>query len=96
MENPEISTAPTDEELTSAALECIRVGGPGRDGCIVSIFELLEELEAKFADQFRVSPGQRKLLNLIDSVAADPRVDLVKSYGIEFGWIGERREFADN
>jgi hypothetical protein len=33
---------------------------------------------------------------VIDSVAADPRVDLVKFDGIEFGWMGERPELAAN
>jgi hypothetical protein len=47
-----------------------------------------------FGDQFRLSPEQLRLLDMIDSVAADPRVDLVKFDGIEFGWMGEKSELA--
>jgi hypothetical protein len=96
MENREITTTPTDEEFISAALDFIRVGGPDRDGCIVSIGELLEEWEKKFGDHFRLSPEQWKLLGLIDWVAAEPRVDLIGFDGIGFGWRGETSGFANN
>jgi hypothetical protein len=89
MEHHEMSTTPTGQAIISTAIEFIRVGGQDGDGCIVSVSELFEELEDKFGDQFRLSPEQLKLLDLVESVAADPRVALLSFDGIHFGWAGE-------
>jgi hypothetical protein len=56
-------------------------------GCIVSIWELLEELRGKFGDRLPVSPDNYGVLDLTETLLADPHVDQVPSAGsIEFAW----------
>jgi hypothetical protein len=87
MGHPQMSTTLNDDAIISAAIEFIRVGGHYGDGCVVRFSELFEELEDKFG--VRVSPEQLELLDLIQSVAVDPRVAVISDYGIEFAWAGE-------
>jgi hypothetical protein len=71
-------------DLVAAAREFIRSEG---DGCIVSIDQLLDELSGKFGDRFPVSPDTYEVLDLIETLWADPHVDQVSHSGlIEFAW----------
>ncbi len=57
------------------------------NGCITSIWELLDELSDKLGDRFQVSPDTYKLLDLVETLWADPHVDQVPNTGaIEFAW----------
>jgi hypothetical protein len=72
-------------DVVAAAREFIR-----RDGdCVVSIGRLLDELTDKFGDRFRVSPDVYKVLDLIETLWADPHVDQVPHGWIEFAWSEE-------
>ena len=71
-------------DLVDAAREIIRSQG---DRCIVGISELLEGLSGKFGDRFRISPEMYQLVDLIDTLWADPHIDQVPDTGwIEFAW----------
>jgi hypothetical protein len=96
MQNIETTTTPADDGFMSTALDFIRVGGHDCDGSVVNVFELMEELQNKFGDWFHLSPEQYDLLELIDWVAADPRVDLTGFQGVEFVWRGETSVCANN
>jgi hypothetical protein len=88
MEHLEVNTAPAIETIVSAATAFIRAGGPDGDGCIVTVWDLFEELRNQFGEHFRLSPEQEKLLELLDAVVAKRDVELISSDGIEFGWAG--------
>ncbi len=49
----------TINDYVAAAREFIRNGS---HGCVVSIWELLDELSAKFGDRFNVSPDLHEVL----------------------------------
>ena len=76
--------APND--VVAAAREFIRGEG---NACVVSIWRLLDELTNKFGDRFRVSPDVYKVLDLIETLWADPHVDQVPLGSIEFAWSEE-------
>jgi hypothetical protein len=70
-------------DLVAAAREFIR----GEGGCVVSICQLLDELSDMFGDGFAVSPDTYKVLDLIETLWADPHVDQVPyTESIEFAW----------
>jgi hypothetical protein len=75
----------THDDLVAAARELIRSEG---DGCVVSIWELLDELSDKFGDRFGVSPDTDDVLRLIETLWADPEIHQVPDGWIEFGWNG--------
>ena len=55
--------------------------------CVVSIYQLLDELSGKFGDRFPVSPDTYEVLDLIETLWADPHVDQVPDMGlIWFAW----------
>ena len=71
------------DDVVAAARELIR----NEDGCVVFIGELLEELSGKFDDRFRVSLDMYKVVNLIETLNADPDVRQVTNEGfIQFAW----------
>jgi hypothetical protein len=70
-------------DLVAAARELIRSEG---DACVVSISELLEELNDTFGDRLPVSPDMHKLLNLIETLWDDPHIDHPEAGWIEFAW----------
>jgi hypothetical protein len=71
------------DDVVTAAREFIR----GEGGCVVSICQLLEELSDRFGDQFPVSPNTYEVLDLIETLWADPHVDQVPSMeSIDFSW----------
>jgi hypothetical protein len=84
-----MSVTPNDHvcapDLVAAARESIRREGD----CVVSIWRLLDELTNKFGDRFRVSPDVYKVLDLIETLWADPHVDQVPHGSIEFAWSEE-------
>jgi hypothetical protein len=84
-----MSVTPNDyvatPDLVAAAREFIRREG----GCVVSIWQLLDEMTDKFCDRFRVSPDVYKMLDLIETLWADPHVDQVPHGSIEFAWSEE-------
>jgi len=54
---------------------------------VVSIWQLLDELSGKFGDRFPVSPDTYEVLDLIETLWADPHVDQVPDMGlIWFAW----------
>ncbi len=70
------------DDLVAAAREIIH-----SEDCIVSIFDLLDALSDKFGDRFSVSPDVYTVLNLIETLWADPHVDPVPdTEWIEFTW----------
>lgn len=85
-----MSATPNDHfcapDLVAAARESIR--GEGH-GCVVSIYRLLDDLSEMFGDRFRVSPDVYKVLNLIETLWADPHVDQVPHGSIDFAWSEE-------
>ncbi|MGZ4524858.1 MAG: hypothetical protein ACXVX7_00075 [Mycobacterium sp.] len=69
-------------DVVAAAREFIR-----SEGAVVSICELLDELRNEFGDRFSVSPDTYRVLDLIETVWADPHVDQAPNTGhIEFAW----------
>jgi hypothetical protein len=72
-------------DLVAAAREFIR---SDCDRCVVIIYQLLDELSGKFGDRFDVSSDTYEVLDLIETLWADPHVDQVP----DTGWI----EFARN
>jgi hypothetical protein len=84
-----MSVTPDDDvfapDLVAAARESIRREGDG----VVSIWRLLDELTNKFGDRFRVSPDVYKVLDLIETLWADPHVDQVPHGSIEFACSDE-------
>ena len=73
-------------DLVAAAREFIRREG----GCVVSIWQLLDELGDKFGDRFVLSPNTYEVLDLIETLWADQHVDQVPDTGsIEFAWSEE-------
>jgi hypothetical protein len=75
------------DDLVVAAREIIRSED---DHCVVSIFQLLDELSAKFGDRFSVSSDVYTVLNLIETLWEDPHIDQVPDTGwIEFAWNEE-------
>jgi hypothetical protein len=82
---------PTDywvsDDLVDAARELIRSHD---DRCIVSIYDLLDELSDKFSDGFLVSPDTHKLLNLIWMLWDEPHIYSPDLGGIEFVWDEKR------
>jgi hypothetical protein len=62
---------PSLEDLVAAAREKIRNRG---DACIVSVFELLDELSAEFGDRFSASSDTYLILDLVEALWADPHV----------------------
>ncbi|AGB26288.1 hypothetical protein Mycsm_06129 [Mycobacterium sp. JS623] len=78
-----MSVAPND--CVAAAREFIR----GEGGCVVGIWPLLDELIDNCGDRFRVSPDGYKVLDLIETLWADPHVDQVPHGSIDFAWSEE-------
>lgn len=71
-------------DLIDAAREIVRGGG---DGGIVSISEVLEGLEDKYGNQFRVSPDTYQVLGLITALWDDRHIDQVPGiWDVEFSW----------
>ena len=83
-----MSVIPNDHfcapDLVAAARESIRREGD----CVVSIWWLLDEMIGKFG-RFPVSPDTYKVLDLIETLWADPHVDQVPLGSIEFAWSEE-------
>lgn len=83
------SAQPDDEkvsfsDLFDAAREIVCAGG---DGGIVGISDVLDGLEAKFGDQFRVSKDTYRVLALITALWDDPHVNQVPGmWDVEFFW----------
>jgi hypothetical protein len=75
----------TPNDYVAAAREFIR----GEGGCVVGIWQLFDELTDKFGDRFRVSPDVYKVLDLIETLWADPHVDQVPHGSIDFAWSEE-------
>jgi hypothetical protein len=79
-----MSVTPNDyvfaPDLVVAAREVIRSEG----GCVVSIWQLLDELSDLFGNRFVVSPDTYKVLDLIETLWDDPHIDQVPGGGIEF------------
>jgi hypothetical protein len=75
------------DDVVAAAREFIR----GEGDCVVSIWQLLDELTDKFGDRFPVSPDTYKALDLIETLWADPHVDQVPHGCIDFACKGEGR-----
>jgi hypothetical protein len=72
-----------DNDLVAAAREFVRSQG----GCVVSISELLDELSGKFGDRLPTSPDTYRVLDLIETLWADPHIDRVPDTAwIEFAW----------
>ena len=70
------------DDYLATARDFLRSQG---NGCITSIWELLDELSGKFGDRFPVSPDTCEVLELIETLWADPHIDQVPSTGsIEF------------
>ena len=80
-----------NDEVLSAAVDFIRVGGPDADGCTVAVSELFDMLQDTFGAQYRLSIEQIEVLNLISWLAVDPDVELLSDYGIDFGWRGIKK-----
>jgi hypothetical protein len=78
--NPPDYLAPPD--VVAAARDLIRGEG---DGCVVSIWHLLDELSGKFGDRFHVSPDVYMVLDLIETLWADPHVNQVPDTGLVGG-----------
>jgi hypothetical protein len=76
------SMSVTLDDYVAAAREFIRREG----GCVVSICQLLDELSDKFGDRFAVSLDTYKVLDLIETLWADPHVDQVPMDGSSFAW----------
>ena len=54
---------------------------------LVGVRQLLDELSGKFGDRFPVSPDTYEVLDLIETLWADPHVDQVPyTESIEFAW----------
>jgi hypothetical protein len=74
-------------DVVAAAREFIRNEG---DSYVVSIGQLLEELEERSGNdgnRFPVSQDKYKLVNLIEALWADSHIDQVRNTGsIEFAW----------
>jgi hypothetical protein len=86
-----MSVTPNDyvaapDDVVAAAREFIRGEG---DACVVSIYRLLHELSDMFGDRFAVSPNTHKVLDLIETLWADPHVNQVPHGSIEFAWSEE-------
>jgi hypothetical protein len=81
-----MSVTPNDHfcapDLVAAAREFIR----GEGGCVVGICHLLGELSDMFGDRFPVPTDTYKVLDLIETLWADPHVDQVPHESIEFAW----------
>lgn len=73
---------PIAPDLVAAAREFIR-----SEGCVVSIYQLLDDLTDKFGDRFQVPPDAYVVLNLIETLWDDPHIDQVPNTGsVEFAW----------
>ena len=60
------------------------------DRCVVDVRQLLNELTGKCGDRFPVSPDAYEVLDLIETLWADPHIDQVPVTGsIEFAWNGK-------
>ena len=59
-------------------------------GDVISIWHLLEELSVKFGDRFPVSPDAYEVLDLVETLWADPHIGHPMRGSIEFAWA-ERR-----
>jgi hypothetical protein len=73
-------------DLVAAAREFIRSES---DGCVISIWQLLDELSDKFGDRFPLSPDTYVVLDLMQTLWTDPHVDQVPfrdAESIEFAW----------
>jgi hypothetical protein len=79
--SPRRHIAAPDDVLAAARVLIHREGG-----CIVSIWQLLDEMTDKFDDQFPVSPDAYKALDLIETLWDDPHVNQVPHGWIEFSW----------
>jgi hypothetical protein len=81
-----VSVTPNDyvcaPDLVAAAREFIRREGGG----VVSICQLLDEMCDMLGDRFPVSPNTYKVLDLIETLWADPHVNQVPHGSIEFAW----------
>jgi hypothetical protein len=53
-------------------------------GDVISIWHLLEELSVKFGDRFPVSPDAYEVLDLVETLWADPHIGRVSG-----GRVGE-------
>jgi len=79
------------DDLFAGAREIIRSG----DHCVITVFELLDELSTKFGARFAVPPETYKVLDLIQMLWGDEHVDRGPSTGwIEFAWREEVAEPA--
>lgn len=71
-------------EVLAAARQIVHNAG---HACIVSIWQLLDELTNHVGTQFKVTPEMHQLLDLIEALWADPHVDQVPATGeVEFAW----------
>jgi hypothetical protein len=83
-----MSVTPNDyvaapDDVVAAAREFIRGEG---DACVVRVYRLLDELSDKFGDRFPVPTDTYKVLDLIETLWADPHVDQVPHERIDFAW----------
>ena len=70
-------------DLVVAAREFIR----GEGGCVVSIWQMLDELSDKFGNRLPVSPNIYRALDLLETLWADSHVNQVpNTEAIEFAW----------
>jgi len=70
-------------DLVAAVREFI----PGEGGCVVSIWQMLEELSDKFGNRLPVSPNIYRALDLLETLWADSHVNQVpNTEAIEFAW----------
>ena len=53
---------------------------------LVGVRQLLDELSGKSGDRFPVSPDTYEVLDLIETLWADPHVDQVPHEWIDFAW----------
>jgi hypothetical protein len=85
-----MSVTPNDyvdaPDLVAAAREFVRREG---HACVVSIYRLLDELSDMIGNRFIVSPDVYKVLDLIETLWADPYIDQVPHGWIEFFWSEE-------
>jgi hypothetical protein len=78
-----MSTTAIDYSVSPDVLAAARAFIRSEDGCVVSIFDLLDELSDELGDQFVA--GQA--LWLIEELWADVHIDQVPNTGwVEFAW----------